>query len=294
MKLTFSPLWCSDERALLGENPLWDDASGELYWVDAANPAVYRLSPGAGVRRYALPRPVASIFLSHPGRLVVAMRRSVVELDLGSGRQVADLGLSPPSENERFNDGRCGPDGALWISTMDRELKRDIGSLARMDSAGGRQSFGTSAALGNGVCFSPDGGTLYFSDTQRRTIFRYVLRDGLPAERTVFAQLDAAPGRPDGCTVDADGCLWSARAGGGRIDRYAPDGRLIDYLETPVSHPTHCAFGAGGLYITSLRYPEASFRGQPLAGATLAHRIDVQGLPQARFLSSATAANTEV
>lgn len=288
-KIKSTLLWSSDEKLLLGENPLWDASTNSLFFIDAADPAVHRLS-GGRVKRFAMPKPVASIFLSDADRLIVAMRNSFAELNLLDG-QLTDVGpVMPPSSEERFNDGRCDAQGRIWISTMDRKVQRGIGSITQVNAQYGSNSFKTGAKLGNGVCFSPDGKWLYFSDTTQRTIFRFPLTElgAVQAGKELFVQLDAAPGRPDGCSVDAEGCLWSTRVGGGRIDRYAPDGMLLGYLETPVSHPTHCTFGGPGmrtLFVTSSRYPVTSreFDQQQHAGKVLAFEMDVQGLPEARF-----------
>ena len=299
MKIKANLQWTSAERTLLGENPLWDGESATLYWIDVAGPAVYRLAGGT-VTRFVMPKPVAALFLGTQGTLVVAMRQSLATLNLLDGQLTPIDSFAPPSAEERFNDGRCDRRGRAWISTMDRKLENGIGSLVRIDASGSASSLPTGARLGNGVCFSPDNSTLYFSDTSSRAIYGYAGADldAMPASRTLFAQLGDAPGRPDGCSVDAEGCLWSARVGGGRIDRYAPDGRLIGWLETPVSHPTHCTFGGAGLstlFVTSSRYPEgsAAFADQPLAGAVLAFDIGVKGLPENRFLLNSQGAKSQ-
>ena len=289
IKMQADLLWSSNDRAMLGENPLWDSSNATLYWIDVVTPAVLRLTDGV-VTRFALPKPVAAIFLSAPDRLLVAMRQTFAELNLLNGQLTQGASVAPPSADERFNDGRCDRAGRLWISTMDRKLERTIGSLLLIDEAGTAASFATGAKLGNGVCFSPDHRWVYFSDTAKRSIVRYpsALPAAMQAQGELLIELDEAPGRPDGCSVDADGCLWSARVGGGRIDRYAPDGTLLGTLQMPVSHPTHCTFGGPALstlFVTSARHPASSpeFAHQPLAGAVLAFDVGVPGLPEPRL-----------
>lgn len=281
-------LWTSTERMLLGECPLWDDQEQALWWVDTADPAVYCLQAGK-VQRFACPKPVASIFFTSERKVVVALRQGLMLLDPLDGSLESLPDTQPPSAEERYNDGRCGPDGRLWISTMDRALKSGIGTLSGLDGRGGPALVApTGAKLGNGVCFSPDGRWLYFSDSVARQMWRYPLSGSGLAPRELLVTLDEAPGRPDGCAVDTQGCLWSARVGGGRIDRYSPEGVLLGWLETPVTHPTHCAFGGPELrtlYVTSLRFPAgaSNFEGQPLAGAVLAYSVDATGLAEQRF-----------
>lgn len=287
--------WRSPQHCVLGENPVWDQDAAVLYWIDVADPSVYCWNCASDETvRFPLPKPPASIFLAKTGRLLVVMRMLLAWLDTSTGElENIDIGR-PLTGNERFNDGRCDVNGNLWISTMDRELAQDIGSLVQISNDFKIVAAPTGARLGNGICFSPDNQFLYFSDTHARTIYRYPLlsQPGAGAAclgpRTTFARLDDHPGRPDGCAVDSDGFLWSARVGGGRIDRYDPNGQLIDTLELPVSHPTHCTFGGPGLrtlFVTSLRFPKDSpvFAGQELAGAVLAYNVGAQGLAEYRF-----------
>ena len=82
--------------------------------------------------------------------------------------------------------------------------------------------------------------------------------------------------------------MWSARYGGGRVVRHAPDGRVDRVLEVPAKQVTSCAFGGadlGTLFITtaSQRLTEEQRRAQPLAGALFAVEPGVRGLPEPRF-----------
>lgn len=292
MKLRTKIAWTSTTQCTLGENPLWHATESTLYWIDVVEPAVFRWDASTdSTQRFALPKPPASIFLREPGSLLVAMRGGFAWMDTSNGELHALELAIPLIADERFNDGRCDRFGEIWISTMDRRLESGIGSLVHLDSSRQASVTSTQAILGNGVCFSPDGQSLYFSDTFERAIYRYELKTSEGSSRRqlgrreIFARLDSDAGRPDGCTVDSEGCLWSARVGGGRIDRYAPDGRLIDVLELPVTHPTHCTFGGADLrtlFVTSSRHPrhEAIFAQQASAGAVLAFEVNAQGSPE--------------
>ena len=290
MKIASKLIWQSDEVCELGENPLWDIEASTLYWIDIVNPAIFTWSGGAVVR-YPIPKPVASIYLARPGHLLVALRSALVWLDLATGATAPVDGAWPLSADERFNDGRCDCQGVIWISTMDRHLKTDIGSIVRIASSKDHRVFPSHAVLGNGVCFSPDDRFLYFSDTHRRVIHRYnknALEDGHTLAGELFVRADAGVGKPDGCTVDSDGCLWSVSIGGGCIERYSPEGRLIGILDLPVSHPTHCTFGGPDmqtLLVTNASYSRLSpaLAGQPLAGRILGFDVTIQGMSEHRL-----------
>jgi sugar lactone lactonase YvrE len=142
----------------------------------------------------------------------------------------------------------------------------------------------------NGIAFSPDDQTFYFADTRRYAIWAYDfdLESGEIWNRRVFAEFKPDGGRPDGSCIDCEGFLWNAEYAGGRVVRYAPDGRVDRVVPVPMSHPTSCCFGGAQhnlLFVTSASYALTADEraAQPLAGALLALDVGVCGLPEPRF-----------
>ena len=139
----------------------------------------------------------------------------------------------------------------------------------------------------NGLGFSPDGKTMYLSDSHpsRQQIWQLPLRDdGSLGERSLFVDMRELPGRPDGGAVDADGCYWICGNDAGLVHRFTPDGRLDRSLAVPVKKPAMCAFGGSGLdtlFVTSIR-PGGDVSDQPLAGGVFALRPGVRGLDEPR------------
>jgi len=93
---------------------------------------------------------------------------------------------------------------------------------------------------------------------------------------------------PDGMNVDAEGCLWVALHGGWGLNRYSPEGELLEEVRLPVARITSCCFGGvelRDLYVTTRR-DRLSYAGvaeQPLAGALLRLDPGVAGLPTYEF-----------
>ncbi len=149
--------------------------------------------------------------------------------------------------------------------------------------------------VSNGIAFSPDGRTLYFTDTRRHRSVAYDLDldDGTITGRRILADHTATGDRPDGACVDADGCVWMAFFAGGRIVRHRPDGRVDRTIPMPVTNPTCLCFGGNDLktlYVTSATKfltPERH-AAEPLAGALFAIHGAGQGLPEHRFGLSTT------
>jgi len=187
--------------------------------------------------------------------------------------------------DERFNDAKVDAQGRLWIGTIDRALHRPIGHFRRMDASGIHAMAG-GFALSNGMAWSPDGCTLYFSESFDRLVHRFDFdpATGGIAHAGILTSFHGAP-KPDGLTVDAEGGIWCAVFGGGCINRYLPDGTLDRSLKVPVTNPTSCMFGGPDmktLFVTTASYglDDAAKAAQPLAGSVFAFSMDVAGLPE--------------
>jgi sugar lactone lactonase YvrE len=273
----------------LGECPLWDERESMLWWVDSRWPALKRFDPATGaVMMQVLPEVVGSIAFRDQGGLLAATKSGLHVLD-GSGGALEPM-ANPEAHlpENRFNDGRCDRAGRFWAGTMCDARRDPTGSLYRFDADFACAKLRNAIIIPNGLAFSPDNRTMYFADTNRHTIWAwdYDLVSGAATNERVFA--DTGEGRPDGSCVDADGGLWNAQYGGGRLVRYTPAGKVDRVVELPVANPTCCAFGGddlGTLYVTTAtqRLSPGDLAQQPLAGSLLALRPGVKGLPEGRF-----------
>ena len=273
----------------LGECPLWDERENMLWWVDSRWPAAKRLDPSSGaVMMVVLREVVGSIALREAGGMLAATKSGLHLLDPSSGTLEARTNPEAHLPDNRFNDGRCDRQGRFWAGTMS-DVKRDpVGSLYRIDADFACTRLRNAIIIPNSLAFSPDNRTMYFADTNRHTIWAYDYdpATGAATRERVFA--DTGSGRPDGSCVDAEGCLWNAEYGGGRLVRYTPAGKVDRAIDMPVSNPTCCAFGGedlGTLYVTTAtqRLTPEDLARQPLAGSLLALRPGVKGVAEGRF-----------
>lgn len=184
----------------------------------------------------------------------------------------------------RFNDGKCDALGRFWVGTMDKNVTEPIGELYRFDLQLKPTKMDNGFTISNGISWSPDNKTMYFADSPARKIYAYDfdLAQGAIANRRVFAAFDETPGRPDGCTVDSEGFIWSARVRGGRIDRYDPAGKIERSIVMPVSRPTSLVFGGPSmetLFVTTstLTLTTEDLTKQPYAGAIFAIETGIKG-----------------
>ena len=282
-----------DVRAALGEGPTWSREERRLYWVNINGHTVNRFDPATGTNEVCqLPEQVGSFVLREAGGLVVALRSGFhfLDFDTAALTPIADPEADKP--DNRFNDGRCGPDGRFWVGTMrdPQDPAQRTGALYCLDTDLSWRTMVSDIGVSNGLAFSPDGGTMYHADTRQETIWAYDFRaeDGTLSNRRVFATTHDLPGRPDGGCVDAEGFYWSANVDGWQMVRFAPDGSVDRTVKLPVQKPTMPAFGGDNLeimYITSIGSGGSTplEPGQPQAGSIFACEPGVGGLPEPKF-----------
>jgi sugar lactone lactonase YvrE len=293
MDLEFKPV--SRESCALGEGPIYDDRRDALWYCDIVARAIHRINLADGAeRKWDFPSEVGSIGMTDKGRLVVALRHEVgiFDPDDGSFRRLATIEADTDRET-RLNDGKVGPDGAFWVGTMDdRGLpeREPLGSLYRVDGKGNVERKIPDLRVSNGLAFSPDGKTMFHSDSSGKWIDRWSFdaKTGVITNRTRIAEPDDATGRPDGGATDAEGFYWSAGVSAARLNRFSPEGKLVESVPVPVAAPTMPCFGGRDLkrlFVTSLktgRSPELLAR-YPLTGTTIAAASPIAGCPVGRF-----------
>ncbi|WP_282061300.1 SMP-30/gluconolactonase/LRE family protein [Roseobacter litoralis] len=283
----------ADVKPLLGEGPLWDTEGERLWFIDSLGCRIFRCtSEGAEMRAWTVPSAIGSMCLRAGGGAIVALTDGFHALDLDSGEIQHIIDPEPDQPDNRLNDGKVDPKGRFLCGSMDTGEAEPTGTLWRLDADMSLHALEKGIICSNGPCWSPDGQTLYFSDSFSGEIsaFDYDVETGCVANRRTFAALPTERGgAPDGATVDGEGGIWSACVFDGRIFRFMPDGTVDRVIEMPVCKVTSVAFGGadlGTLYVTSMAEPPLpKYPGDgPLRGATF--RIDglgVTGRPEPRF-----------
>ena len=286
-----------DGRDVLGEGILWCDRAQALYWTDIPRATLWRLHPASGERRrWELPERLASLALCEDeGWLLLALASRLAFFRLADGR-LETLHAVEPDLPTRCNDGACDRQGRFVFGTLHEPVsgpKAAIGGFWRLHPDRRLERLPLpGVAISNAIAFSPDGGTLYYCDSLTHRIDCCAYGDRLGEPRR-FAVLDDPSGEPDGACVDADGNLWNAQWGLGRVVCYGPDGTPRNVLPVPARQPTRPAFGGAALdtlYLTSARegLSDVALAGQPLAGALFRSRLPARGLPEPRFAGRPT------
>jgi len=286
-----------DARNAVGESPVWVCEENALYWVDIPTGGLQRWNAGNGhVDAWTAPQMLACIARHSDGSWVAGMESGFFSLrphNDGSLDSELLAHVEHSRKDMRLNDGRCDRQGRFWAGSMVLNMGANAAEGALYRYANGQRS-PLAAQLGgfivpNGLGFSPDGRTMYLSDShplvQQIWAFDYDLDSGEPSNRRLFVDMNQYQGRPDGAAVDAEGCYWICANDAGLIHRFTPDGRLDRSLSVPVKKPTMCAFGGSRLdtlFVTSIR-PGDDHDEQSLAGGVFALNPGVKGLPEPQF-----------
>ncbi len=283
-------------EAIVGESPVWHPGQQRLYWIDIQGKTIHRFDPRSRKNEsFLLPEIVTCIQLCSSGGLVLTLKKHFAFFDPDANHLEKLASVEEDLPDNRFNDGKCDPQGRFWAGTMDaKHWDKPSGNLYRMERNRTVTKMQSQVICSNGSGWSPDGRTMYYTESFRYAIFAYDFDSatGAIANRRVFAEISEADrkagGFPDGMTVDAEGFVWSNQVGVGKIVRYDPEGKIERILQLPVPRATDCTFGGRNLetlFITSAREtmtPE-QLNQAPLSGSLFAVDAGVQGLSTIPF-----------
>jgi sugar lactone lactonase YvrE len=281
----------SDHVCELGEGPSYDPATGTLYWFDILNGLLVEHRSGTVTKTHALGRMASAIAVIDGARQLVSTETGLYVREAGTGRLSPHTPIEADDAATRSNDGRVHPCGAFWVSTMGKKAERGAGSIYWFFKGELRRLF-AGISIPNSIAFPADGAVAYFTDSATGLLMRTECdpATGLPqGEPKVFADRGGGAGDHDGSVVDADGTLWNARWGEGRLTAYAPDGRLVRSVSVPAAQASCPAFfgpAADRLAVTSAwaGMDGTQRAADPNAGKTFLVDLPVRGRFEPRVL----------
>jgi sugar lactone lactonase YvrE len=291
-----------EQRDELGESPFWHPGDRKLCWVDIPARQVRRCdADGGGLESWAMPLEPGCIAPVPGGGYVIALRDGIYRAAAWAAPLSLVVRFDHDPATTRFNDGKADPLGRFWAGTMYEPRDRRDARLFSVDLRGGgapriEQKAGD-ATIANGLAWSPDARTVYWTDTTSHTIQAWdwdAQSNAMTAPR-IFHRFPGKPagwqpgdagygGRPDGAAVDVDGNNWCAMFEGGRLLQLSPAGAVLQDFPLPVRCPTMPCFGGDDLrtlYVTSASYkrPADELRALSWSGRVIAARVAVPGLP---------------
>ena len=276
-----------DSRCGTAESPVWDSEASLLYFADIPRGQLHRFDPASSAHQvWTFPDSLGSLGLCRSGRILICQKQALAIFDLGRETLTPLAAISEPTGN-RLNDGKVGPDGCFWVGTINESGDGAAsGKLYRITPQGKVEIKVEGLKNSNGLAWTADGRKMFHSDTRGPWIdtWDFDTATGEISNRQRFADLTEAEGRPDGGAADVEGGYWSAGAGAGVVNRFAPDGQLVEKIAIPVPNPTMPCFSPHGLFVTTglPKEPEVQAR-YPQAGGLFLLPSPVAGVPVTRF-----------
>ena len=281
-----------ETKSLLGEGAFWNYKTQELYWVDIEGKKLNIYDPTTkNNRSISMPSLIGTVVPYKENEAVVALVDGIYKVNLLTEEVtlLSDVEFNMP-EN-RFNDGKCDPNGNLWVGSMHFDQSRPNASVYKLHEQGETIKMIDSVTISNGIVWTKDTKTMYYIDTPSANIMAY---DFDPETSTisngrVAVKVSEEDGFPDGMTIDENDMLWVGMWNGNAIAHFNPKtGELIDKIKVPAHNVTSCAFGGKNLdilYITtsSLDMSEEEQKAYPLAGSIFKTIPGVKGVESCFF-----------
>lgn len=241
-------------RSQWGEGPIW--WKGSLYYVDIEGHLVHRYDPAySRESSWDVGARVGTVVPRASGGLLIAGDHGISFLDIDAC-EISPI-VDPESHlpENRFNDGKCSPDGRFFAGSISLTKKSGTAKLYRLDpNLTIHEAFGP-VTNSNGIAWSADGTVVYYIDTPRKDVLAFRYENGILLDPQVVISTEHIDASPDGMTIDVEGNLWIAFCHGGCVACFDPKlGKELHRIELPCLETTACAFGGADLtdlYITT-------------------------------------------
>jgi len=243
--------------SILGESPIWNAEKSCLYWIDMGAPILNCLYIKTNdYCSYKMPSPLCSIVLCKNGDILATMGKNIIMLRQPDFKLEPICTLEVEDKNIVFNDGKCDSQGRLWIGTRDILQERPVSALYLFSELDGLKPSIKNLVVSNGLGWSPDNSKFYLTDTIKKTIYQYPFDSDNASigNGETFITVSEEGIFPDGLAIDAEGNIWVAMWGSGKIICYKPDGSMYEVIELAAKNITSCCFGGDDLktlFVTS-------------------------------------------
>jgi len=234
----------SAERCHLGEGPTYDASTDTAWWFDILEKRLFEANVSKGhVKVHALGKMASALARIDAERQLIVAEDGLYIRHVADGRMELFAALEAENPATRSNDARVHPSGTFWFGTMGRKAEPRAGAIYALYQGRISRLF-PDITIPNAICFSADGKVGYFADTATNIMHRVPLdaSTGLPAGEPAAFIRHTGIGGLDGAVVDADGLIWNARWGGGRVDVYDANGRRLRSLRVPARQSSCPAF----------------------------------------------------
>jgi sugar lactone lactonase YvrE len=278
--------------AQLGEGAFWNHETGILYWVDIEGKQLHLFDPqNKKDRSFPTPSRIGTVVPQNKDIAIVALEDGIYKLNTKNGSLELLSDVEAKVTENRFNDGKCDPNGNLWVGSMDLEQKKAGAKLYKVEATGRTTVMLDKVTISNGIVWTKDKKTMYYIDTPTRKIraFDFNAENSTISNERVAVTVSESLGYPDGMAIDEHDNLWVGMWNGNSVLCFdSKTGTVIDKIDVPAHNVTSCAFGGKDLdllYITtaSVDMTDEEKKQFPLAGSLFVADPGVKGVKSSLF-----------
>lgn len=280
----------SQHQCHLGEGPFFCERRNTLFWFDILGGHRHAHEFATGQQSVLeipeMPSAMAVVDEQHDA-ILTSTGLWLFNIETSAWSPIASI--EADNQITRSNDARVHPSGAFWMGTMGRKAEEKAGAIYYYRK-GNLQTLFNDITIPNGICFSPDAQTAYFTDTLTAKLMRVSVDPdtGLPSsDPEIFIDHTGKKGGLDGAIVDAAGNIWIALWDAAAVNCYAPTGELLKTLSIPATKCTCPVFTNNGkIAVTSAwqGMDNAARAADPEAGKTFLVDINVKPKYEPRLL----------
>ncbi len=244
----------SPPGALLGEGPLWSRRDACIYWVDILNNTLHAYGLDDVSRSWHLPEHIGWVIERETGGFIAGLMSGFAGLTLEPLTIKHIANPYPHEPDNRLNDAKADAEGRIWAGSMHKPETKVSGALYRLDTDMSVREMDGPYKVANGPAFTADHAQVFHTDSGAGEVYLFDVRDGELSNKRLFLRFGDDMGSPDGMTVDAQGGLWIAHWGGGRVTRFHMDGREDFHVDLPARQITSITFAGDRLdraFVTS-------------------------------------------
>lgn len=276
-----------ETKALLGEGAFWNYKTQEFFWIDILQNELHIYNPSTKSNRtIKMPSPIGTVVPDDASNAIVALEDGIYKVDLNTEEITLLSDVEKEVKSNRFNDGKCDPNGNLWVGSMHYDQSRPEAKVYKIEPDGKTTMMIDSVTISNGIVWSKDHNTMYYIDTPTSKIMAYDYNkdDATVSNPRLAVTVNPEDGSPDGMTIDEEDKLWVGMWNGDAVVRFDPlTGEILTKIEVPAHNVTACAFGGPDLdtlYITtaSVDMSDEEKNEKPLAGSLFVVKPGVKGV----------------
>jgi len=278
--------------AQLGEGAFWNHETNILYWVDIEGKQLHLYDPKKKTNK-SLPTPsrIGTVVPQNKDVAIIALENGIYKINTNNGALELLSDVEANITENRFNDGKCDPNGNLWVGSMHFEQSKPNARLYKVESSGKTTPMLDHITISNGIVWTKDKKTMYYIDTPTRKIraFDFNVENSTISNERVAVEVSESLGYPDGMAIDEKDNLWVGMWNGNSVLCFDPKaGTVIDKIEVPAHNVTSCAFGGKDLNLLFITTASIDMTGEekkqfPLAGSLFVAEPGVKGVKSSLF-----------